>query len=201
MKKTYHVVGKQGKYNEKELRQHLNRNGQFLQPLVKLIEQSQVAVNEVVEVLGRATIEAVLNLSAQQVAGPRQPGRRGEDVVWHGSQPGRVTLSDRKLVVDRPRLRRRGVGEGGEVAVPAYEAMQQDEGLGQKMLHTLLRGVSTRNYQEVVPEMAENVGVSRSSVSREAQQAAEGKFQELLERRFEDLDLLVVYLDGMHFGE
>ena len=201
MKRTYHIVGKQGKYNEKELRKHLCRNGQFLLPMVSLIEQSQIAVNEVVDVLGRATIEAVLNLSAEQVAGPRQPGRRGEDVVWHGSQPGRVTLSDRKLEVERPRLRRRGVGEGGEVVVPAYEAMHQDEGLGEKMLHTLMRGVSTRNYQEVVPEMAENVGVSRSSVSREVQQAAEGKFQELLERRFEDLDVLVVYLDGMHFGE
>ena len=201
MKKTYHIVGKQGKYNEKELRKHFCRNGQFLLPMVSLIEQSQIAVNEVVDVLGRATIEAVLNLSAEEVAGPRQPGRRGEDVVWHGSQRGRVTLSDRKLEVERPRLRQRGVGEGGEVAVPAYEAMHQDEGLGEKMLHTLMRGVSTRNYKEVVPEMAENVGVSRSSVSREAQQAAEGKFQELLERRFEDLDVLVVYLDGMHFGE
>jgi putative transposase len=201
VKKTYQIVGKQGKYSEKDLRKQLCRNGQFLLPVVSLIEQSQIAVNEVVDVLGRATIEAVLNLSAEQVAGPRQPGRRGEDVVWHGSQPGRVALSDRKLVVERPRLRRRGVGEGGEVPVPAYEAMQQDEGLGQKMLHTLMRGVSTRNYQEVVPEMAENVGVSRSSVSREAQQAAEGKFQELLERRFDQLDLLVVYLDGMHFGE
>jgi putative transposase len=201
VKRTYHIVGKQGKYSEKELRKHLNRNGQFLLPLVALLEQSQIAVNEVVDVLGRATIEAVLNLSAEQVAGPRQPGRLGEEVVWYGSQPGRVNLSDRKLVVGRPRLRRRGVGEGGEVAVPAYEAMQQETALGQKMLHTLMRGVSTRNYQEVVPEMAETVGVSRSSVSREAKQAAEGKFQELLERRFENLDLLVVYLDGMHFGE
>ena len=91
MKRTYHIVGKQGKYNEKELRKQLCRNGQFLLPMVNLIEQSQIAVNEVVDVLGRATIEAVLNLSAEQVAGPRQPGRRGEDVVWHGSQPGRVT--------------------------------------------------------------------------------------------------------------
>ncbi len=201
MKGTYHIVGKQGKYSEKELRQHLIRHGQFLLPMVGLIEQSRIAVNEVVDVLGRAAIGAVLNLSAAQVAGPRQPGRRGEEVVWHGSQRGRVTLSDRKLVVERPRLRRRGVGTGGEVAIPAYEAMQREEGLGERMLHTLMRGVSTRNYQEVIPEMAENVGVSRSSVSREARQAAEGQFQELLERRLEQLDLLVVYLDGMHFGE
>ncbi|MGH2375315.1 MAG: IS256 family transposase [bacterium] len=202
MKRNYHIVGKLGKRNEEELRKHLCRNGQFLLPMVALIEQARMAVDEVIEVLGRASIEAVLDLSAAQVAGPRQPGRRGEgEVVWYGSQAGRVKLSDRKLTVKRPRLRRRGVGRKGEVPVPAYEAMQQDEALGQKMLHTLLHGVSSRNYQKVVPEMAETVGVSRSAVSREAKEAAAGKFQELLERRFEDFDLLVIYLDGMHFGD
>lgn len=202
MKRNYHIVGKQGKRSEEELRKHLCRNGQFLLPMVALIEQARMAVDEVIEVLGRASIEAVLDLSAAQVAGPRQPGRRGPgEVVWYGSQAGRVKLSDRKLAVKRPRLRRRGAGRNGEVAVPAYEAMQREEGLGQKMLHTLLHGVSTRHYQKVVPEMAETVGISRSAVSREAKEAAEGKFQELLERRFEECDLLVIYLDGMHFGD
>ena len=37
MKKTYHIVGKQGKYSEKELRKQLCRNGQFLLPMVSLI--------------------------------------------------------------------------------------------------------------------------------------------------------------------
>ena len=202
MKRKYHIVGKQGKRNEQELREHLCRNGQFLLPMVELVEQARMVVDEVIEVLGRASIEAVLDLSAAQIAGPRQPGRRGEgEVVWYGSQAGRVRLRDRKLTVRRPRLRRRGVGQRGEVPVPAYEAMQQENGLEQKMLHTLLHGVSSRHYQKVVPEMAETVGVSRSAVSREAKEAAEGKFQELLERRFEDFDLLVIYLDGMHFGE
>lgn len=202
MKRNYHIVGKQGKHSEEELRKHLCRNGQFLLPMVTLIEQARLAVDQVIEVLGRASIEAVLDLSAAQVAGPRQPGRRGEgEVVWYGSQAGRVKLSDRKLAVKRPRLRRRKAGRNGEVAVPAYEAMQEEEGLGQKMLHTLLHGVSSRHYQKVVPEMAETVGISRSAVSREAKEAAEGKFQELLERRFEECDLLVIYLDGMHFGE
>ena len=35
-------------------------------------------------------------------------------VVRHGSQRGSVTLSDRKLHVERPRMRRKGVGRGGE---------------------------------------------------------------------------------------
>ena len=36
------------------------------------------------------------------------------------------------------------------------------------MICALLRGVSTRHYEEVLPEMAATAKVSRSSVSRQA---------------------------------
>ena len=39
------------------------------------------------------------------------------------------------------------------------------------------------------------------NVSREAAEAGEEALKELLERRFDDVDLLVIYIDGMMFGE
>jgi len=53
----------------------------------------------------------------------------------------------------------------------------------------------------VLPEMASTCGVSKSNVSREATEAGEEALQELLERHFEDVDLLVIYIDGMMFGD
>jgi hypothetical protein len=41
-----------------------------LPPIVELIEQSKLAVDELIDVLGRAQIEAMLRLSAQGIAGP-----------------------------------------------------------------------------------------------------------------------------------
>jgi transposase-like protein len=63
-----------------------------------------------------------------------------------------------------------------------------------------MRGVSTRNYREVLPEMAETVGVSKSAISREFIEASEKALQELAERRFDEKDILIVYLDGVVFG-
>lgn len=57
----------------------LAKEGQFLLPMVQLIEQAEVAVDEVIEVMGRATIEAVLLMSAEQVVGPKQQGKRSPD--------------------------------------------------------------------------------------------------------------------------
>ena len=123
----------------------------------------------VIQVMGRATIEAVLEMSAEGVAGVKQAGRsRAEDdTVWYGRQGGVVYLSDRKVRVERPRLRRRGAGEGGEVEVPAYAAMRRPGAVADRMLEVLMAGVSTRKYGRVIGEMADTVGVSKSAVSRE----------------------------------
>ena len=141
-------------------------------------------------------MEAVLRLSAEGIAGPLHPGKKGGAVGWHGRERGTMCLKERKLRVKRPRLRRKGQGRDGEVAIPAYEAMRREEELGSRMPEILLRGVSTRQYGAVLPEMAETVGVSRLSVSREALEASEEALKRLCERRLEEMDLLILYLDG-----
>ena len=202
MKKPYHTIGTQGKVNEQQLASFLARNGQALLPMVDLIAQCQMTCDELIDVTGRAAIQAVLQLSAIEAAGgPRQQGkRRAGDVVFYGRQAGQVHLSDRKLEVQRPRLRRKG-RRSQEVEVPAYAAMQNPAPMGARMLDILLRGVSTRNYKQVIPQMAETAGVSRSAVSRATIEASEAEVEALLARRFDGLKLLVIYIDGLLFGD
>lgn len=202
MKRNYHTLDNRGKVNERKLAEFLSQNGQHLLPMVELVEQSRLAVDELVDTVGRVTVQTILQMSAQQIAGPPQQGRAREgELVWHGRQGGSVCLRERKLRVEKPRLRKKGRGQSKEVAIPAYEAMQDRAGMGARMLEILLHGVSTRRYQEVIPEMADTVGVSKSSVSRQTIEASEAALEQLLNRRFDDLDLLVIYLDGLFFGE
>ena len=116
MKKTYHTIRKQGKVNEQELAGFLAKNGQGLLPMVDLIEQCHLACDELIDVTGRAAIQAVLQLVGrcrlQEVRRNRASGARA-DVVFYGRQPGQVMLSDRKLEVERPRLRSKGPTEPG----------------------------------------------------------------------------------------
>src|SRR3954451_816133 len=172
-------------------------NGQILLPLVELITEARIAVDEVINNIGRQTIETILNLSAEQVAGARTPGKNSGDIRWHGSQPGRVSLADRQIKVKRPRLRHK---RAGEVSVPAYESLQENSATAQRMMGALLRGVSTREYGEVLPEMAETAGVSRSSISRQAIEGSVEQLRQLRERRWDKVDLLVLYIDGQRFG-
>ena len=199
MKRTYEV---RDRADKRAIREFLKREGQFLLPMLELVEQTEVAIDEVIQVMGRATIEAVLEMSAEGVAGVKQAGRsRAEDdTVWYGRQGGVVYLSDRKVRVERPRLRRRGAGEGGEVEVPAYAAMRRPGAVADRMFEVLMAGVSTRKYGRVIGEMADTVGVSKSAVSRETVEASERVLKELMERRLDAWDLLVIYLDGIQMG-
>ena len=176
MKRTYEV---RDRADKRAIREFLKREGQFLLPMLELVEQTEVAIDEVIQVMGRATIEAVLEMSAEGVAGVKQAGRsRAEDdTVWYGRQGGMVYLSDRKVRVERPRLRRRGAGEGGEVEVPAYAAMRRPGAVADRMLEVLMAGVS-----------------------RETVEASERVLKELMERRLDAWDLLVIYLDGIQMG-
>ena len=74
MKRSYHTINKQGKANEQKLAEFLSKDGQLLLPMVDLIEQCRMAFDQRIDVARRATIQAVLDLSAQQVAGASQQG-------------------------------------------------------------------------------------------------------------------------------
>lgn len=197
MNKTYHIVTRAAKESAAVIEEFCQTNGQILLPIVNLIQSASQVVETVIHEIGVQTLEMILKLSAEQVAGPRSPGKASGEIRWHGSQPGQVRLADRKVRVKRPRLRHK---TEGEVNVPAYEKLRADRGLSDQMLGALLRGVSTRAYQEVLPEMASTVGVSRSSVSRQAVEASAEQLKQLQERRWEGVEILVIYIDGQRFA-
>src|SRR5262249_3606868 len=132
MSESYQIVpppGSSAPLDPKRIADLLAKDGQLILPLLDLLENAQCALDDLIDVMGRATIEAVLRMSAEAIAGPRQRGQKSDrDIVYHGTQKGRVALKEREIVVDKPRLRRRHPqeGESAEVEVPAYEAMRGD---------------------------------------------------------------------------
>ena len=56
MKRTYEVASGT---DRRALAEFVKREGQFLLPMVELVERTELVIDEVVQVMGRATIEAV----------------------------------------------------------------------------------------------------------------------------------------------
>jgi len=197
VKKPYQIVTRAAKESAAVVEQFCQSNGQILLPIVTLIESASEVVENVIHEIQIHALETILTLSAEQIAGARTPGKPSGDVRWHGRQAGRIKLADREVKVKRPRLRHK---TEEEVRIPAYDRLRQDRGLQQHMLGALMRGVSTREYDEVLPAMAQTVGVSRSSVSRQVIEASAEQLKALREKCWDNTEILVIYIDGQRFG-
>jgi transposase-like protein len=87
-----------------------------------------------------------------------------------------------KYRVKRPRVR----NSKGEVELEALGKLRDQDLLDKKIHQTMLAGVSTRNYEEVIEGYSEKLGVSKSSASRAFVRASQ-----------KDLD----YINGSSLGE
>jgi hypothetical protein len=80
-------------------------DGQLILPLLDLLENAQCALEDLIDVMGRATIETVLRMSAAAIAGPRQQGKKSDrDIVYHGTQKGGVAQNERDRPCEEPPL-------------------------------------------------------------------------------------------------
>jgi hypothetical protein len=137
------VVARQ---DEDGLRAYFSEGGQHLLPLLELVRDAKASVDELMMGAAKQFIEQLLFISAQEVTGAKHPGKKGTDVRWHGSQKGRIAMAERKLAIERPRLRGRA---GGEVAVPAYAQFQAHADLGGRIHDILVTGVSWRRISRI----------------------------------------------------
>ena len=81
-----------------KLTEFLVKDGQFLLPMMQLIVEGKAALDDFINVVGKASIQAVLVLSAMEVAGDKHKGKSGGDIRWHGQQKGVVPLKERKML-------------------------------------------------------------------------------------------------------
>lgn len=171
-------------------------SGQALLPMLELLENAQASIDELMNDAARAVVEELLLASACSIAGDKQRGKAGGPVQWHGSQGGFIQLAERKLRLTRPRLRRAGPA-GQEVRVPAYDKLRGNARMGARVRDIVVKGVSMRKYEAVLPEVAGTVGVSKSAVSRRFIEASAAQLAALNEQPLADAALLAIYIDGI----
>ena len=145
-------------------------------------------------------VEAELQADVERLAGERyvRAGRLPGHVRWT-PQRGSIYLADQKIPIQVPRVRDRLRNQ--EVPLPTYERLQAPRALDTGLLHKVLGGLSTREYERCAEAVPEAFGLSASTVSRRFKRASARKLQELSERRLESYDLVALMLDGKTFAE
>jgi putative transposase len=141
-----------------------------------------------------------LQAEVERLAGKRyeRRGRPPGHVRWT-AQRGSIYLADQKIPIQVPRVRDRL--RNLEVPLPLYERLQAPRACDTGLLHKVLGGLSTREYERCAEAVPEAFGLSASTVSRRFIRASARKLQELSDRRLEGYDLVAMLLDGKTFAE
>jgi putative transposase len=131
--------------------------------------------------------------------GPRYQRPPDRMATRHGRQAGVINLAGQKVPISKPRVRY--VDGRGEVELSTYATLQRDDAMPESALRRMVRGVSCRDYEEVVERAADGFGIKRSSVSRAFVRASAGEIRELVEGRLDAEHFLVVFIDGVEYAE
>jgi transposase-like protein len=144
--------------------------------------------------LGLLVASAMLEEEVTRFCGTRYRRQPGHSHTRYGHQRGVVILAGQKLPIERPRMRR--ADGGGEVPLEAYAQLQSRGAFSEGVLWRMVRGVSTREYEQVVDMACDGFGVARSWFVRAS--AADAKT--LAERRFDGERFAMVMIDGVEYA-
>ncbi|MBA3994542.1 MAG: hypothetical protein C0469_13520 [Cyanobacteria bacterium DS2.3.42] len=159
-------------------------------------------VREYLENGAKLLLELLMQAEVQTLCGTNHQRfeRRGH-VRW-GSENGTAVVGGLRQSVVRPRVRAlRSPSGNAEVQLETYKAMNFKEIVDGPLTAAILAGVSTRNYQKIVAHGIEAKGVSKSVVSRKAIAATKPTVDQFRNRRIDDLDLVVLFFDGVHVAK
>jgi len=185
-----------------EARLPMERLRQMLLPMVAGVAATKEHLMEWVHGIGLQALSAVLEESAEQIAGPK--GRRLPERKTNrwGSTPGEVSFGGRRIVVNRPRVMEKATGSRRrrELALPAWEHFTGLDPLPERVVNQILLGVSTRGYEaslEPEPRGVPARGASKSAVSRQLVKRTRRAMEEQLTRSLADVSLIGLYVDGI----
>jgi transposase-like protein len=188
--RSYQRARKRSRQKE-ENRQLLDLQAEL--PMEELVAGLRYDIEAFSAQVGLKIIQGVLE---EEVS--RKTGRWGSQVAHrHGTQPGYVVFSGRKVPMDRPRVRERG---RGEVALSSYGAFQSDGKMQKAVERQLTRQCSTRDYEGAIEEVLDGYGIKKSSVSRHWKVATALELEKLCQRPVPK-DVLALFIDSQYFAQ
>jgi putative transposase len=147
--------------------------------------------------IGTQVACCLLEEDVVKLCGPRSKRVLNRANSRHGSQSGYVILGGQKVSIRRPRVRSI---DDEEMFLEVYESLHAEDAMPAAALAKMVRGVSCRDYADVVDTARAGFGVKKSSVSRNFVEATRAQVEAFAERRFDETTLAAVFVDEIAFA-
>ena len=170
-------------------------------PLLDVLQDTRTAFFGLCLDAGQQVLRTMMEQDREQLCGPKHVPNPARRAVRGGSTRGEVTLGGRRILV--PRLRARSV-DGHELALPSFTYAAGRDPLDARTLEAIAIGVTTRQYCRALDPLPAGIrerAVSKSSVSRRFVALTSAQLATWLARPLADVDVRIVFIDGLHFRE
>jgi len=150
---------------------------------------------------GKAVLAAMMEADRIELCGAKGRPNADRRALRGGHTSSWVTLGGRQVAVRRPRAR---AVAGEELSLESFRWAAGADPLNEANLAAIAAGVSTRRYASTLdrlPEAHAQRSVSKSSVSRRFVALSQARLGEWMSRPLGELDLPVIFVDGVHFRE
>lgn len=149
---------------------------------------------------GLAVVNEIFDAEVNELVGPRGKHDPDRQAYRHGEESRRLTLGGRRVEVTKPRARTK---DNEELELQSYKLFAGRDLLDKAALDRVLNGLSTRRYGHGLEPVGDlpPLATGKSSISRRFVAGTARKLKELMSRDLSQLDLLVLFLDGIETEE
>ena len=114
-----------------------------------------------------------------------------------GSEPGSIWSLNKKEKILRPRVRK----DNKEIYLSSYTELHENKDIGELVFKLMVNGLSTRSFRECLQEVSEELGVSKSKISRKFIQKSREYLNQINTRRFKNKKFWAIIVDGIHISD
>jgi transposase-like protein len=201
LKRAYANRAKSGNRIAQKRRTHAKAAARVIQlpsDREELLTLMQDSLETLATELGLVVALALMEDEVTRLCGQRYQRQPQRVHTRYGHQQGIATLAGQKVSFTRPRVRQ---ADGRrEVPLEMYARLQSPYAMPSAVLRRMVRGVSTREYEQVIDMARDGFGVAKASVSREFVRASAGQVKALAERRFDGQRFPVLMIDGVEYA-
>lgn len=124
--------------------------------------------------------------------------KAGVGYYRHSSNRGSVRINSEKVPVQVPRMRDR---KSCKVHAPEIYKQMHEAEVNEETARKIVKGISTRDYDEATRTIAESFGLSRDAVSKDMIAASNAALHRFQNRDLSGEKYVALFIDGKHYAK
>lgn len=127
-----------------------------------------------------------------------RPFQRKREALFHrgGSEESSLVYDGAKYPFVRPRVR----SKDGEVSLKRLEKLRDQDLMDEDIAGRVIKGITTRNYEEVISGYSNKFGVSKSSISRAFVRTSKKDLEDINHADLSQYRFVGIVIDGVEFA-